>query len=513
MTTIVSDDLLTRFSKFIENSIGLHFANNRLRDLECRIGYVVKEFGFEDTESCIEFLMSSQLKRNQIETLASYLTIGETYFFREKKSFDVLENHILKELIYSRQGKEKRLRIWSAGCATGEEPYSIAILLSKMIPDIKEWNITILAADINPGFLQKASEGLYNKWSFRGVPPEIIQHYFELTKEGHYKILPEIKRLVKFTYLNLVEDTYPSLINNTNAMDIIFCRNVLMYFNLERQIQFANSLYLSLVEGGWLIVSPSEASQRIFSQFETVNYPGVILYRKDQYKKFRQRAHPKLSFDLTVSSPAPPTPVDLRFKVQHPVSLPVHTHLNRFPDTGQNKQQEPEPLPIPELLITPYEKALELFNKGSYTEAAENLVGHTQDDPNAIALLARSYANQGKLTDALEWSEKALDTDKLNPGFHYLRATILQEQGLIERAITSLKGALYLEPDFVLAHFALGNITRQHNKIKESERHFRNALMILKSHTQTDIVPESDGITVGRLSEIIQCMTKRESQI
>jgi len=156
---------------------------------------------------------------------------------------------------------------------------------------------------------------------------------------------------------------------------------------------------------------------------------------------------------------------------------------------------------------------LELFNKGSYPEAAENLAGNTQDDPKAIALLAHSYANQGKLTDALEWSEKALDTDKLNPGFHYLRATILQEQGQIERAITSLKGALYLEPDFVLAHFALGNITRQHNKIKESERHFRNALMILESHTQTDIVPESDGITVGRLSEIIVCMTKRESQI
>jgi len=319
--------------------------------------------------------------------------------------------------------------------------------------------------------------------------------------------------LVKFTYLNLVEDTYPSLINDTNAMDIIFCRNVLMYFNLERQIKVANSLHLSLVEGGWLIVSPSEASHRIFSEFETVNYPGVILYRKDQYKKFLQRAHPKLNFDLTVSSHAPPTPVDLSSKVHISVSLPVQTHLNRFPDTGQKKQQEPEPLPIPELRITPYEKALELFNKGSYPEAAENLAGNTQDDPKAIALLARSYANQGKLTDALEWSEKALDTDKFNPGFHYLRATILQEQGQIERAITSLKGALYLEPDFVLAHFALGNITRQHNKIKESERHFRNALMILESHTQTDIVPESDGITVGRLSEIIVCMTKRESQI
>ena len=156
---------------------------------------------------------------------------------------------------------------------------------------------------------------------------------------------------------------------------------------------------------------------------------------------------------------------------------------------------------------------LELFEKGCYAETAENLVGNTEDKLKAIAFLARSYANQGKLTDALEWSEKALDTDKLNPGFHYLRATILQEQGQIKRAVTSLKRALYLEPDFVLAHFALGNLAWQRGKIKESQKHFRNAQMILKNHNQTDIVPESDSITAGRLSEIIQCVTKRESQI
>ena len=132
MTTIVSDALLTGFSKFIENSIGLHFEKNRRRDLESKIGYVAKEFGFENAEYCIEWLMSSPLTKSQIETLASYLTIGETYFFREKKSFDALENHILKELIHSRRENEKQLRIWSAGCATGEEPYSIAILLSKI---------------------------------------------------------------------------------------------------------------------------------------------------------------------------------------------------------------------------------------------------------------------------------------------------------------------------------------------------------------------------------------------
>ncbi len=512
MNTMISDALLNKFSNFIENSIGLHFKKNRRRDLESKIGYVVKEFDFDSAESCIDWLMSSPLSRSQIEILASCLTIGETYFFREKKSFDTLENNILRELIQSRRKNEKRLRIWSAGCATGEEAYSIAILLSKMIPDIEDWNITILAADINPRFLQKALDGLYNKWSFRGVPPEIIERYFEFTKEECYKILPQIKGLVKFTYLNLVEDVYPSLINDTNAMDIIFCRNVLMYFNLEHQIKVANSLYHSLVQGGWLVVSPSEASHSIFSQFYAVNFPGVILYRKDQYKKFRHKAHPKHNFELTVPSPAPPTMFDLSLKVQSNVSLPTQTEFTRLSDASQKKQREPAPS-SPEPRVTAYEKALELFEKGCYAETTENLVGHTQDNLKAIALLARSFANQGKLTDALEWSEKALDTDKLNPGFHYLRATILQEQGQIERAITSLKRSLYLEPDFVLAHFALGNLAQQRGKIKESNKHFGNALMILKNHNQTDILPESDGITAGRLSEIIQYMTKREQYI
>ena len=162
------------------------------------------------------------------------------------------------------------------------------------------------------------------------------------------------------------------------------------------------------------------------------------------------------------------------------------------------------------ILVCDRQSQVELFEKGGYSEAAKNLVGLTQDDPKAIALLARAYANLGKLNDALEWSKKAVDTDKLNPSFHYLRATILQEQGEIEGAITSLKRALYLEPDFALAHFALGNLAWQQGKIRESDRHFRNALSILHGRNQTDLLPESDGITAGRLSEIISCMTERE---
>lgn len=120
-------------------------------------------------ESCLQKLASSLLTRNQVKILAGHLTVRETYFFRDKIHFEALRGYLLPGLIDARRKSNRCLRIWSAGCATGEEPYSIAILLSKMIPDIEDWDITILATDINPIFLQKASEGLYSEWSLRSV--------------------------------------------------------------------------------------------------------------------------------------------------------------------------------------------------------------------------------------------------------------------------------------------------------------------------------------------------------
>jgi len=122
----------------------------------------------------------------------------------------------------------------------------------------------------------------------------------------------------------------------------------------------------------------------------------------------------------------------------------------------------------------------------------------------ALSLLARACANQGKIEEARSWIEQAIEADKLNAASHYLRATILQEQGEIETAIASLKRALYIDPNFVLAHFTLGTLAVRYGKVKESQRHFNFALRLLKDCRKEDILPESDGITAGRLIEIIQ---------
>ena len=231
MKQAISKSSLFRISEFISANMGLDFPKDRWPDLERGIKSVSRDFNYKNPESCIQWILSSPLTKSLIEIIASHLTIGETYFFRNQNIFNALEKQILPELIHSRRKTGRHLRFWSAACASGEEPYSLAILLSKMIPDLKDWNITILATDINPLFLKKASKGVYTKWSFRSTPAWAMCGYFKKIQEGHYQINPRLKKMVRFSYLNLMDDCYPSMTNNTNAMDVIFCRNVLMYLD------------------------------------------------------------------------------------------------------------------------------------------------------------------------------------------------------------------------------------------------------------------------------------------
>jgi chemotaxis protein methyltransferase CheR len=495
MTTVVSAVLLEQFSKFVAERIGLHFPKERWHDLERGIRSTAKELGFQEAESFLQHVLSLPLPRNQLEILAGNLTIGETYFYRENKAFEALEEHILPELLRSSRGKARRLRIWSAGCCTGEEPYSLAILLSKAIADLKDWNITILATDINPRFLKKASRATYSEWSFRDAPRWLKERYLARVKDGHYEIVSPIKKMVTFSHLNLAEDIYPSLLNNTNAMDIIFCRNVLMYFTLEQTKKAIQNLYNSLADGGWLIVSSVETSPVLYSRFTTANFHGLTVYRKN--------------LSLQPEYPAPDFGIRLDLKRDTVVSK-----LNTAkPEPVFTSHLEP-PLPLEaverkpvEVRYTPYEEALALYGKGLYAEVTERLLGLLSQngaDSKAAALLARAYANQGKLVEALDWCEKVVASDKLNPVWYYLQATILEEQGAMEAAAASLKRALYLDQDFVLAHFALGSLSLRQGKPQPADKHFENALSLLKTYPKEAILPESEGITAGRLMDIIQ---------
>lgn len=495
----ITDAHLSHLSGFIAQTMGLHFPRERWADLQRGLAGAARELGFDDLAVCAERLLSAPPTRAQLQVLASHLTIGETYFFRDKKTFEVLAADILPKLVRSRRGGEQRLRFWSAACCTGEEPYSLAILLHQRFPELRDWQVTITATDINARFLHKAAAGVYGEWSFRDAPVWLKQRYFNRTADGRFAIIPEIRQRVTFEHLNLVEDVYPSLTTDTNAMDVIFCRNVLMYFTPPQVRKVVGNLHHALVEGGWLVVSPSEASHALFPQFVPVNFPGVIFYQKSEGRGQAELPWRSASPGETVNFTVPAIEA---LPPQAPPALPTEpAPIIGAPARAENPH-------------TPYAVAELLYRQGRYAEATDTLTASFAGrvpEPPTLSLLARALANQGNLADALGWCERWIAADKLDPAGHYLRAVVLLERGDAEQARASLQRAVYLQPDFVLAHFALGNLARSRGKFEEADRHFANALNLLRRYQPNEILAESDGLTAGRLTETITSMTEAET--
>lgn len=508
MTTssrIDSNELLSALGDFLAGQFGVHFARDRWDDLERGISAVASEMGFPDGQTCARWLLSNSPTKTELEVLVSQFTVGETYFFREPKTFEVIETRVLPELIRAHREKERILRIWSAGCATGEEPYSLAMLLHRLLPDLDDWNINILATDINPRFLQKAAHGVYTEWSFRSTPTWVRERYFKVAGGGRYEILPEIRRMVKFSYLNLAEDVYPALINGTNGMDLIFCRNVLMYFRHSYAQRVVENLRRCLVSGGWLVVSPVETSNSLFSSFATVNAGDVTLYAKTERcaqgtageNRASEPAGSGTGAAESVSFLQVLEPVVTRFneRAASPAAS-LEPPAESFTESHRNHETPP---------LRHYDEDTE--STDAVKAKASGIPGETQ----SIELLARALANQGRLAEAAECCEKAITADRLNAGCHYLHAMVEQERGRINEAMTSLKRTLYLDPEFVLAHFALGNLTRTQGQPDRAERHFSNARSLLAAIRPESILPHSEGMTAGRLMEIIQSITFRQT--
>ena len=199
---------LARLSAFVAERMGLNFPRERWKDLARGLRGAAREFGYEDEDLCAQWVVSSALSKAEMEILASYLTVGETYFFRAKAGLDTLTERILPGLVVDDRRRERHLKVWSAGCATGEEAYSIAMQLSVAMRRDDGWKASIFATDLNTRFLDKARKGIYGEWSFRDTPSWIKGRCFRSIGKDKFEILPHIKRMVDFEYLNLAEDVY-----------------------------------------------------------------------------------------------------------------------------------------------------------------------------------------------------------------------------------------------------------------------------------------------------------------
>lgn len=500
--------LLAQIDKELTARIGLHFAPERWSELQSGLDRACRELGFASLEQGVQQLLAHGLSQPQIEAIASHLTIGETYFFRDARSFEVLREHILRPLIQARHGKEQHLRIWSAACSTGEEPYSLAMVLHEMIPRLQDWRITLLATDINLPALDKARRGIYRDWSFRAAPAHLKERFFNSLDGGQYEVIEPVRRLVKFAYLNLAEDIFPSLLNDTNAMDVILCRNVLMYFAPAQAQTVVHNLYRCLIDEGCLLTSANEGPSVRYTDFHTLNFPGVIVYQRSarglpiRATKPVPPVAPKRPA-TTPASPSRPAPTP-----PSPAASPPPLQSATPPAATSQSVAPAQPL---ESLATILDKAQRDYEDGRYKEAIAQLESASGNDTGPEAarvdtLRARAYANEGNLERALHWSERAIQSNKLDAGCYYLHATILQEQGAMAEAAAALRRALYLDPNFVLAHFALGNLAREGGRREEAMRAFGNAQRLARQLATDQVLPESEGITAGRLADIVSTM-------
>ncbi|GAB6179503.1 hypothetical protein JCM14036_08220 [Desulfotomaculum defluvii] len=488
----ISSSLLTKFSELVADYTGLYFPKNRFYQLERALTAVYPQLGYSSEESCLEDLLSRPLTRDKVDILSQYLTIGETYFFRDKMLFQNLEQFILPILIKER---EQPLKIWSAGCSTGEEPYSIAILLDKMYGNSKGVNISITATDINLVSLKKATDAVYSNWSFRAAPDWLKNKYFFAAESGRYKLCERIKERVSFSYLNLARDSFP-------AVNMIFCRNVLMYFVPELRRKIIQKFYHCLAPEGLLIVGPSEILQVPKEQFTTINYAGLIIYKKASVSQVSLAE--KEPFQLYRGLPS--TDISrFDFEFQDLASNITITEAAKLDEVNKLSEKVSKK----EL----YEEIEALFELGKYNEIIELLQnklareGYT-GSAKEMALLAKTYANLGELTKAEDWCNKAINQDKLDVNLHFLLATILQEQGKIASAIQSLTKTIYLKPEFLLAHFLMANLYNQLGKYQDAKKSFENALNLIDSYKAEEILPESQGITAGRLKLVIETSLK-----
>ncbi|MDA8108101.1 MAG: chemotaxis protein CheR [Betaproteobacteria bacterium] len=448
----LDDALLAGLREVLASRLGLHFPPERRGDLEKALASACRELGFPDASACARGLLSEPITQARVEILAGYLTVGETYFQRDARAFELLERHVIPELLRSRSEDNWQLRLWSAGCCTGEEPYTIAMLLDRALPASRKGNVTILATDVNPRFLAKAARGVYGEWSFRATPPWLRERYFTRRRDGLFELRLEIRRMVTFSYLNLADESYPSLATNTTAFDVVFCRNVLMYFAPGQIRTVAERLHRALCDGGWLFVSPSEMSQRLFAQFALAELDGALAYRKPA--RDGTRVERPLAALTHASQQAGAKPADAR-----------RAPLGRRDAAGP--------------------------------------VAASRGAPAPFLALARREADEGRLDRALEWCEKALAADRLEPVAHYLHATIRLERGEREAAAHAFERALFLAPELVLAHVALGNLRMSERRRGEARWHFGNALAVLHKLPPEAPVPESGGLTAARMSEIV----------
>lgn len=444
--------------ELIESRIGVAVGkqfHNEFADLFIRLAQG------DSPASYLDHLRQHDLSSPQWQRLINTITIGETYFLREQTHFDLLKKHILPKLVLRRrQEGQHTLRIWSAGCSSGEEPYSIAMTLHQFLPDIAKWDIQIFGTDINEYSLQTAINGIYRQWSFRHVDKLVQQNYFDKT-EGGLQVKSYIRNMVTFRRHNLLNDL------NISKFDIIFCKNVLLYFD-DIYIEHAeNRIYESLQPDGWLFLGQAEAIRHQRNLWKTHIFPGSPIYQR--------LAHHSSTVEFDLRN------LDLNEDDTQPI---IVDYLEESQYTRAVRAVQSDDLALAEHYLS---QAL--------SENVEPAKTHT--------LLAWIFANRKALPEAQAHITATLAIEPLFADAHYVTALLALEQNTLDDAFRALQMTLYCNKHHVLAAFMLGNLLAQGGYLSKAFNQWKRAQSILADFPATEFVSDLSDLTVGQLKAMI----------
>ncbi|RMF84095.1 MAG: tetratricopeptide repeat protein [Nitrospinota bacterium] len=467
-----------RFQSLITAQTGLHIRPEEGERLAQILQTRLEQHHLSSAEEYCSLLASdTPASAREWEVLASLLTVGESYFFRDQGQCWLLQDRILPELI-ARRSQERSLRIWSAGCATGEEPYSLAILLDQLLPGYTGWNILILGTDINPQALEKAKRGLYGAWSFRLVDPAVQRRYFIRHKKG-WELVERIRKRVIFQVGNLLRDPFPNPSSPLHDMDLILCRNVFIYLQQEAVRRIVAKLAATLREGGYLLTGHAELPPtHSLPCLQSRVFPESVIYQREEQRQGEERRERGRE-----SRPL------IRKKFLQKKPLPLSGKRDREPPAG----------------VSPtWEEVQDLFQRGEYILAIAKGEALLHKDPrhvDTLCLLARAYANRGKYDQAIRYCQQALAIDPFALPPYYLLAHMAEEQGEIETAKQHLKKLLYLSSTCIVAYLELGALYSREGNEMRAEKMQATALELLSTLAPETVVDPYGELTAGELQQ------------
>lgn len=480
--------------RLVRERTGIRILDHQLDTLRRTAAEGRARFGHASDEAYLEALRQARASAPEHEHLIAGITVGESYFFRDQAQMAFLRDIWLPALIARRrQADDLHLRVWSAGCADGQELYSIAMLLADLLPDLERWNLHLLGTDLNVTALARALRGRYSEWSLRATPEPARRRYFRQENDGSWAISPVLRGHARYAYLNLREDSFPSMLSETVALDLILCRNVFIYFDPAIVTQVMAKFHASLVPDGCLLLGASDLVDSTTLDGYTLHALENAFWLQRRDIQHDQRTTSLATTALATPSPASAAPAARATTTQRPLA-PTPAAATPRPSAPTAPAAGHDAI-IRLLGLEAWQPAMELIQAQRASGDDSALIWQFQ---------AKVQANQGQAREALEACDASLARDATDKHSHYLRAMVLLELHRLPAAEEALRSTLYLDRNFVEAHYQLGLLQMRRGRHQAGLKSMRNALAIAERSVPERRLHDAAGRDHERMADILR---------